>query len=84
MVGTDDALCLDRRIVGRGDTAGVCGAQIEVLNQPFTLCVYNEESQTSEVFLLVINSIEVRSHPHFRNRATFPNPKLMLHNRTIV
>ena len=31
-MGTDDAVCLDRRIVGRGDTAGVCGAQVEVLN----------------------------------------------------
>ena len=31
MVGADDALCLDWRIVGCGDIARVCGAQVEVL-----------------------------------------------------
>ena len=31
MVGTDDALCVDRRAMGSGDIAGVCGAEVEVL-----------------------------------------------------
>lgn len=31
MVGTHDAVCVDRRAVGAGDLARVCGAEAEVL-----------------------------------------------------
>lgn len=31
MVGKDDALCVDWRIMGSGDIAGVCGTEVEVL-----------------------------------------------------
>lgn len=32
MVGTYDALCVDRGAVGAGYIAGVCGAEVEVLS----------------------------------------------------
>ena len=50
MVGTDDAVCLDRRIVGRGNTAGLRGAQVEILKtHPLTLCIiYLKLGKTSE------------------------------------
>ena len=30
-MGTDDAVCVDRRVVGSSDIAGFCGAEVEVL-----------------------------------------------------
>lgn len=38
MVGTHDALCVDRWAVGSGDTVGVCRAKVEVLKAINPLC----------------------------------------------
>lgn len=32
MVGTDDAICMDRRAVGPGYTTRLCGAKATILN----------------------------------------------------
>lgn len=43
MVGADDALCVDRRLMGSGDITGVCGAEVEVLETiEHGVCVYDE------------------------------------------
>lgn len=39
MVGTDDALCVDRWVMGSGDFAGVCGAEVEVLEANHSWCM---------------------------------------------
>lgn len=42
MVGTDDAVCVDRRAMGSGDIAGVRGAEVEVLKlRPSSFTVYD-------------------------------------------
>ncbi len=39
MVGTNDALCVDWRVMGSGDIAGVCGAKVEVLKGGHSWCI---------------------------------------------
>lgn len=45
-MGTHDALCLDRRVVGLGASDCICVAQVEILNriQKKEPCIYIERS----------------------------------------
>lgn len=42
MVGTDDAVCVDRRALGSGNIAGVCGAEVKIL-KALIVAVYDME-----------------------------------------
>lgn len=45
MVGTNDALCVDWRVMGSGDIAGVCGTEVEVLTAMSLFIVYDMEGK---------------------------------------
>ena len=66
MVGKNDALCVDWRVMGFGDIAGVCGAEVEVLKSSRSWCTIWREKEFLGIALRFGSTVLTKSLPRVR------------------